>query len=226
MASWLRRFLLKTGHSSVFILALSSSAISYADEQQLEQTAPLKIQTEQLIQPEIERRTVELSNIDTEDFEVTAYTGILSIEDFGTSAVIGARLAYHINEDFFIEGSLAKSTIRKSSAERVGPFTLPGSRDLIYYNVSLGYNLLPGESFLTRNTSFNSAVYLIAGAGNTKFLNDDKLTINFGGGFRLLATDWLAMHIDVRNHIFNIDILAENKTANNLEVTFGISAFF
>jgi outer membrane beta-barrel protein len=223
MASWLRRFLLKTVYRTVFTLVLFSSASLHAEE---EQTAPLKIQTEQLIQPEIERRTVELSNIDTEDFEVTGFVGVLSIEDFGANPVLGARLAYHINEDFFIEGTLAQSTIGKSSAERVGPFTLPGDRDLMYYDISLGYNLLPGESFLTRNTSFNSALYLIAGVGNTSFLGDDKLTINMGGGFRLLATDWLALHIDVRNHIFNIDILAENKTANNLEVTFGISAFF
>ena len=106
------------------------------------------------------------------------------------------------------------------------PLLTSAQRELTYINVSLGYNLLPGESFLTRNTSFNSALYIIAGMGSTTFAGSDKLTINIGGGFRLLATDWLAIHIDVRNHIFNIDILAEDKTANNLEVTFGLSAFF
>lgn len=222
MASWLRLFLLKAIRSIVFMIALFSSANIIAEEQ----TAPLQIQSEQLIQPEVERRTVELSNIDTEDFEATVFMGLLSIEDFGANMVVGARFAYHLNEDIFIEGSVAKSTIGTSSAERVGPFTLPGERELTYYDISLGYNLLPGESFLTRNTSFNSALYLIAGVGNTTFLGDDKLTINIGGGFRLLATDWLAVHIDVRNHMFNIDILGEDKTANNLEVTLGLSAFF
>ncbi|MCW9032023.1 MAG: outer membrane beta-barrel domain-containing protein [Gammaproteobacteria bacterium] len=226
MASWLRRFLLKTVYRTVFTLVLFSSASLHAEE---EQTAPLKIQTEQLIQPEIERRTVELSNIDTEDFEVTGFVGVLSIEDFGANAVMGVRLAYHLNEDIFIEGSLAKSKAGQTSYERLSggtPLLTAAQREVLYYNVSIGYNLLPGESFLTRNTSFNSTVYLIAGVGNTTFAGSDKLTINMGGGFRLLATDWLALHIDVRNHIFNIDILAEDKTANNLEVTFGLSAFF
>ena len=222
MASWLRLFLLNTTRVIVFAMGLSSSVNLYAEEK----TSPLQIQSEQLIQPEVERRTIELDNIDTEDFEVTVFTGLLSIEDFGANAVLGARFAYHINEDIFVEATLAKSTVGKSSAERLGPFTLPGDRDITYYDISLGYNLLPGESFLTRNTSFNSAVYIIAGIGSTTFLSDDKLTLNMGGGFRLLATDWLAVHIDVRNHIFNIDILAEDKTANNLEVTLGLSAFF
>ena len=62
--------------------------------------------------------------------------------------------------------------------------------------------------------------------GNTEFAGSDRLTLNIGGGFRLLATDWIALHIDVRNHIFNIDILGEDKTSQNLEITFGVSAFF
>lgn len=224
MASWLRLFLLKALQSSILLLMFLSSAVSYAEEK----TAPLQINSEQLIQPEVERRVVELDKIDTENFEATVFTGLLSIEDFGANSVTGVRLAYHINEDIFVEGTYALSTAGQTSYERISNTTLltPERREIEYYNVSLGYNLLPGESFLTRNTSFNSAIYIIAGVGNTTFGGDDRLTINIGGGYRLLATDWLAFHIDVRDHIFNIDILAEDKTANNLEVTLGISAFF
>jgi len=226
MASWLRLFLLKTTGTSVFVLALFSSANIYALE---EKTSPLQTQTEQLIQPEITRRNVELDKIDTEDFEATVFMGLLSVEDFGANAVAGARFAYHINEDVFVEVSLGSSTAGQTSYERLSggtPLLTSSQRSILYYDVSLGYNLLPGESFLTRNTSFNSALYVIAGIGSTTFAGADRLTLNLGGGFRILATDWLAVHVDVRNHIFNIDVLAEDKTANNLEVTFGVSAFF
>lgn len=227
MASWFRLFLLNNiVRSIIFYCAFLSTANSFAEE---EKVAPLKIETEQLIQPEIVRREVELDKIDTEDFEATVFAGILSVEDFGANAVIGARFAYHINEDVFIEASLAQSTAGQTSFERLSggtPLLTSDQRQITYYDISLGYNLLPGESFLTRNTSFNSAIYIIAGVGNTTFAGSDKLTINIGGGFRLLATDWLALHIDVRDHIFNIDILAEDKTAHNLELTFGVSAFF
>jgi len=225
MASWLRLFLLNTAGTIVFSLVTFSSAVINAEEK----TAPLQIQSEQLIQPEITRREVELDKIDTEDFEATVFTGLLSVEDFGANAVIGARFAYHVNEDIFVEGSIGRSNTGQTSYERLSggaPLLTSSERELLYYDVSLGYNLLPGESFLTRNTSFNSALYIVAGVGNTTFAGSDKLTINIGGGFRLLATDWLALHIDVRDRIFNIDILAEDKTANNLEVTIGLSAFF
>ena len=225
MASWFRCFLLKIVYFTVISSACFTSVNSFAEEKE----APLQIQSEQLIQPEITRRTIELDNIDTEDFEATVFTGILSIEDFGANPVIGARFAYHLNEDIFIEGSLATSQAGQTSYERLSggtPLLTDAQREVLYYDVSLGYNLLPGESFLTRNTSFNSAIYLIAGVGNTTFAGSDRLTLNLGGGFRLLATDWMALHIDVRDHIFNIDILAEDKTSHNLEVTFGLSAFF
>lgn len=225
MASWLRLFLLNTISTSVFSLVFFTSVTSYAEEK----IAPMQIQSEQLIQPEITRRDVELDKIDTEDFEATAFMGMLSIEDFGANVVIGARFAYHLNEDIFIEGTLGISKAGETSYERLSggtPLLSDAQREIIYYDVSIGYNLLPGESFLTRNTSFNSALYVIAGMGSTTFAGSDKLTINLGGGFRLLATDWMALHIDVRDHIFNIDILAEDKTAHNLEITFGVSAFF
>ena len=227
MASWFRLFLLKNIiRSIIFSCVFLSTANSFAAE---EKTAPLKIEAEQLIQPEVVRRDVRLDKIDTEDFEATIFAGLLSVEDFGANAVAGVRFAYHINEDIFIEASLAQSTAGQTSFERLSggtPLLTSDQRQITYYDISFGYNVLPGESFLTRKTSFNSAIYIVAGVGNTTFAGSDKLTINIGGGFRLLATDWLALHIDVRDHIFNIDILAEDKTAHNLEVTFGVSAFF
>ena len=58
-----------------------------------------------IIDPEVERRNIKRAQIDTEDFEVGVYGGILSIEDFESHAVYGARLAYHLTEDFFLEAT-------------------------------------------------------------------------------------------------------------------------
>ena len=226
MASRLRLFLLKTIISaSVFAMVILFPVSIQAEEK----TSPLEIKSEQLIQPEIDRRAVELSKIKSDDFEITVFSGLLSVEDFGANLVVGARFAYHINEDIFFETTYANSKAGQTSYERLSgglPLLTGSQRDIIIYNISLGYNLLPGESFLTRNTSFNSALYLVAGMGSTTFAGADRLTLNVGGGFRLLATDWMAVHVDVRNHIFNMDILAENKITNNLEVTLGVSVFF
>ena len=225
MASRLRLFLLNIISIFIFVTTAFSSTIVLAEEK----ASPLQIKSEQLIQPEITRRTIELDRIDSEDFEVSIFTGLLSIEDFGANPVTGARFAYHINEDIFVETTLGMSKAGETSYERLSggsPLLTDSQRNITYYNIALGYNLLPGESFLTRSTSFNSSIYIIGGMGNTTFAGADRLTLNIGGGFRLLTTDWLAIHIDVKDHIFNIDVLGEDKTANNLEITLGVSAFF
>src|SRR5262245_44635445 len=65
--------------------------------------------TQPIIDPEVERRSIKRARIDTEDFEVGAYVGILSIEDFESNFVYGGRFAYHLTEDFFIEATIGQS---------------------------------------------------------------------------------------------------------------------
>ena len=44
---------------------------------------------EQVVRPEIERREVREADIDTEDFEIGAFAGMMNVEDFGTNLVYG-----------------------------------------------------------------------------------------------------------------------------------------
>jgi outer membrane beta-barrel protein len=182
-----------------------------------------------IIDPQVERREIRRVRIDTEDFELGAYVGILSIEDFESNAVYGARLAYHLTEDFFLEATLGQSEAGRTSYE-----TLSGSaelltddeRDYTYYALSLGWNALPGEIFIGKNRAYNTAFYLVAGIGSTTFGGDDRFTVNGGFGYRILPADWIAVHFDVRDHIYDIDLLGEKKIVNNLEAHLGLSIFF
>lgn len=190
---------------------------------------PVYSEAEPVINPDIERRTITEADIDDEDFEVGAYAGVLNIEDFGSNVVGGVRLDYHITEDFFAELAVGASRAGETSYETLsgGAQILTDSqRDFYYYNMSVGYNLLPGESFVAGKYAFNSALYLIAGVGNTEFADDSHFTINIGAGYRLLLTDYLSLHLDFRDYIFNSDLLGSDKTTHNLEATFGVSAFF
>jgi len=182
-----------------------------------------------VIEPRLERRQIDPADIDTEDFEVGIFAGQLSVEDFGVNTVVGARFAYHITEAFFVEAAAGRSDTEPTSYERLSgaaQLLTDSEREYSYYNVSLGYNLLPGESFIGRNRAFNSSLYLIGGVGNTRFAGDDRFTINFGMGLRLLPLDWLAVHADVRDHVLDIDILGREKTTHNLEAHVGVTFFF
>jgi len=182
-----------------------------------------------VIEPQVERRDVKPARIDTENWEAGAYIGSLSVEDFEVNVVYGARLAYHINEDFFAEGIVGTSDAGLSSFERLSgsaPLLTDSERQFTYYSLGFGWNALPGEVFLGGERALNSAIYLTLGAGSTHFAGGDRFTITMGAGARVLVKDWLAAHLDIRDHVMEIDILGKNKTAHNFEATLSLTAFF
>lgn len=215
MESWIRR--------TILVALVSCSAIGNNATAQDSNSLLADV-----VQPDIERREVEEAIIDAENWEFGFYAGILSFEDFGSNDVYGLRMAYHITEDWFVEANYGVSTLQKSSSENIAgfpPLLTEDERDLSYYNLNLGYNLLPGEVFLGK-WAFNSSFYFVIGAGNTLFASDEYFTYNFGGGLRLFATDWIAMHWDVRNHLMTHALFGEDKEIQNLETTLGLTLFF
>ena len=182
-----------------------------------------------LIEPQIERSEFNESIIDSEDFELTAYVGILSVEDFGANSVLGIKLAYHINEDVLVQFDYGLSEAGKTSFEVLSggaPLLSDEERKLEYYLVNLGFNLLPGEAFVTDASTLNTSFYVMAGIGSTQFAGDDRFTLNLGTGYQVLFADAFSFSIDFSDLIFNIDVLGENKVAHNLQYAIALSWFF
>jgi outer membrane beta-barrel protein len=181
-----------------------------------------------VIDPQVERRKIKVPQIRSQNVEIGVQYGSLSIENFGTNPVYGFTAAYHISEDFFFQGAFGRSQAGRTSFETLSNINLlaPSERYFTYYDLSLGYNFLPGEVFLGRKHAMTSAFYLLGGIGSTKFAGDSKFTVNFGGGYRVLPTDWIAVHIGVEDHVFQSDLLGVDKLTNNLEATIGASVFF
>lgn len=182
-----------------------------------------------LIQPEIARRQFDEAEINTDDFELLLALGYLSIEDFGVNSLVALKLSYHVNEDIFIQLGYAQADGGETSYEVLSagaPLLTDAERELTAYHINIGYNLLPGEAFLTDSRTYNTALYLSAGLGITDFAGDNHFTINYGAGYRFLFSDSSAMYIDFRNNQFDMDIFGESKATNNLEFTFGMSWIF
>ena len=125
--------------------------------------------------------------IKAKDFELGAYFGALSASR--TSAPIRSTAcarAYHVTEDIFLEGFLARSKAgteqprgRISRTSRCSA-TLGGS--FTYYDLDVGYNVLPGEVFLGRGRAFNSALYVTVGMGDVKFADTGPVRAEFRRG--------------------------------------------
>lgn len=212
------------------ILFLSGIALaSLAGASASAQEAAAAPETPQVVEPQVERREVQRPEIDTENFEAGAFVGTISIEDFGSSFVYGARIAYHFTEDVFAEATIGTAEAGRTSFE-----DLSGSVDLLtdsertftYYDLAIGWNALPGEAFFGGRRAMPSALYLTLGAGSTRFAGDDNFTVTIGAGYRLLVTDWMALHLGARNVAFDSDLLGKSKTTQNLQVAFGLTAFF
>jgi outer membrane beta-barrel protein len=181
-----------------------------------------------VVDPEVARRKITVPNIRSRNIEVGINYGVISIEDFGTHPVYGATAAYHITEDFFFQAEVGRATAGNTSFETLsGISLLTGSeRRFTYYDLSLGYNFLPGEAFIGRGRAMTSAFYLIGGIGGTDFAGDTKFTVNFGAGYRVVPTDWLAVHITVQDRVFQSDLFGTTKLTNNLEARIGTTVFF
>jgi len=193
-------------------------------EQPQDDTAPPRV-----VEPEVERRKLKVPRIKSSNVELGLHYGALSIEDFGTNPVYGASIAYHVTEDFFFMGDFGRSTAGRTSFETLGgniQLITDAERRFTYYDLSLGYNFLPGEAFLGRGTAMTSAFYLLGGIGATDFAGDKKFTVNFGAGYRVLPSDWLAIHITVQDHVFQSNLLGVSKLTNNIEARIGTTVFF
>jgi len=182
-----------------------------------------------IVEPQVSRRVVTTPKVKAKDFEAGVYFGALSIQDFGTNPVYGVRAAYHVTEDFFMEAFGARSQAGLSSLEDVFPnitVVSNSGRYFTYYDLDVGYNVLPGEVFLGRGRAFNSALYVTVGIGEVKFANQDQFALNYGVGYRITLTDWLAMHVDVRDHVFESDLFGVNKNVNNIEAILSLTTYF
>ncbi len=182
-----------------------------------------------VVDARVDRREISRARIDTEDFELGVYGGFVSIEDFGTNPVYGARLAYHVSESFFAEAFYGEAEAGKTSFEALsGAASLltEDERRFRFYDLMLGYNLLPGEVFLGRGRAFDSNLYVVAGAGNTEFAGEDRFTASLGTGYRVMLLDGLSVHFTVRDRIFTSELLGEQKNTHNIEFSLGANWFF
>ncbi len=185
--------------------------------------------TAPIVEPQVTRRKVHAPKIRNSNFEFGGSLGLLNVEDFGSNGVGNARLIYHITEDFFAEGIYGESRLGLTSYERLSGgarLLTDAQRKVRFYTLDMGYDIFPGEVYVGKRRTFNSAFYLVGGVGGTQFGGDTRFTITVGAGYRLILNDWMAAHLDVRDHLLDTNVLGSMRSTNNLESTLGVTVFF
>lgn len=217
------------GKSAVLLSLLLSGTVMHVNSVVADDSVD-KPAAVQVITPEVEPREVSEADIDDEIFGVGIYAGVLSIDNFGTEPVCGIRALFHATEDLFLQFDYGVSRADKTTFEELSGDNVSllssSDRDYTYYNVLLGYNIFPGEVFMTSKLTFNSDFYLVGGVGNTRFGGEDNFTTTLGTGYRIVLRDWLTWNIDFRDHIFSSDIIKSSQTTHNLELSTGVAFFY
>lgn len=183
---------------------------------------------DQAIVPQVDRRDIKLPKFPNNDFEIGLYGGVYSTQNFGSSVAGGLRLGYHITEDFFVEGSVGTTKVSDEAFRRI----LPGgiftgdTEKLVYSNLNIGMNVLPGEVFLGGSHAMPSQVFILAGGGTTRFNGQRMQTIDFGVGVKVYVKDWFALRVDMRDNIYTLDLLGKRDRTQNVELNAGLSFLF
>lgn len=207
--------------STLLLAALPCSYSANAAEEEVDRQVQVKA--------DVERRQIFDDLLDSENFEVGLQGGMISIEDFESSGWLGAHIGYHITENFYLKARYGQAKGGKTSFEKLvnsAPLLTDEQRELTYYGLNIGYNLLPGEIFFSKDLVFNSIFSIELGAGSTEFAGDEQFTVNVTANYRVFINDWVAWDIGMSDYIFDTQVTGESKTTHNLNFVTGISIYF
>ncbi len=182
----------------------------------------------QPVVPDVDRRDVKLPRIASKDFEIGAFLGSYSAQNFGSNMVAGLRLGYHLSEDVFVELGLGQTKVSDETYRQIlpGGIFANNSATLRYTNLSIGWNVLPGEVFIGKGKAKATSVYLLGGVGSTSFVDQRRQSFNVGLGMRLYLSDRVSMRVDIQDHVFSLDLLGKRETTQNPELSAGLSFYF
>lgn len=213
-ASRLSRYLTAFGLST---LATLTAAPASSEEDRVE-----------VIKPDEQTGRASRATIDDERFEVGAYAGFLSVEDFDTQWVGGFSANYHLNHRFLVQINYGQSDVERATFEEVsgGDFLAEADRTFEYQSLLAGYRLMQGRSFLGARRKFNSYLYLLAGPNQVSFAGEDNTGATLGLNYKTVITDWATVNLDFRDIIVEREFLDDSKTTHNIEISLGLSLLF
>lgn len=202
---------------SCALLTLTATALAQGDDTK---------KTVKIIEPNKPAPQLDAAAIDTEKFELGAYTGLLSIEDFNTNPVTGIALSYHLNSRLLMQASYGKTEVEQAAFEKVANGRFLSDYDFTYVDLVLGYKLLDGRSFMGKRHKYNSALYLLGGAADVSFADNSETGLVLGTSYRTVITDWMTFNVDIRNTTVDMELNGVSRKTNNTELNVGLNALF
>jgi outer membrane beta-barrel protein len=169
----------------------------------------------------------DISVINEERFELGLYTGILSVEDFGSEPVAGLEFTYQLPNKWLLQASYGRAEVGQAAFESSQrQFLASDDRDFEYIALTGGFRLIDGRSFWGSDFRFRSDIHLLFGPERVSFAGSDEWGFNAGLRYRVAFAEWLTGNVDFREHFVERDFIGDSKNTMNTEFRFGVNVLF
>lgn len=167
------------------------------------------------------------AKINSDFFEVGINSGMLNIEDFGSELYAGVSANFKATEDFFIQFNYLQSQMALSAFEQSQGQLFEGAgRNFKHYDFLVGYNIFQGEVFRNDRKSNLSALYVVAGVGETSMGGENNFSYTFGVGYQFALTRKVIVRFDYRDVSFRSSLLVEDELTRTSQLGAGIGYLF
>jgi outer membrane beta-barrel protein len=163
----------------------------------------------------------------TNRHELTLQGGYYVSDLFDGTYTYGAAYTYHMTEDLAVEASGGYTRLTSSgSPELERMFTLlgQGPRRQLTFDADLVW--VPAHAKMRLGGSITHLdLYVVAGGGVVDSVLSSDLAGNGGLGLKFFLGRAVAVRVDVRDHVFRQQLLANKVIVNDLTVTLGFSLY-
>jgi outer membrane beta-barrel protein len=146
---------------------------------------------------------------------------------FDATPVAGLSYAYHLTEDFAVEASAAYTRFASAGGpELERTFSVLGGRErrALLFASNLVYAPLHAKMQLGASL-VHFDVYVTAGAGVVDSVLSSGVAGNGGLGFMFFVGQAMAIRFDLRDYVYQQQLLTEKLVVNDLTATLGLSVF-
>ena len=161
--------------------------------------------------------------------EISAMGGLYAADLLSSSYLLQGAYTYHFVEELALEASFGYSRAQSELVEvvqRDTSFTALRLDTPIYiYQGHLLWSLAYGKVRWFSGGISRFDVHLAVGGGVTDSQTAQGLTLSGGLGFKFFLTEWLALRMDVRDHVLSQELLGVSGVVHNLAATLCFSMF-
>lgn len=166
--------------------------------------------------------------VDSEVFSLGVTAGVINIADFNGEWSLGLSATFQASENFFLQYNFLQADSSPSAYENNQGRLFDGSdRTYRHYDLLVGYQLFQGEFFASEERARLSSLYLVGGAGETRFGGEENFTTTLGVGYEVALTRDILARLDYRAYLYDSSLIAdEERSVSSNQMSVGISYLF